>query len=159
MLFPAIALGIQASARQEDTAIAATLGTFFRYFGQTLGVAIGGTIFQNRMRTSLESIPSLASNASYYAINSVELVEQLKLMPHDSPVAIQLRVAFAHSYRTIWAVMCALSGVALIASLYVKEYDLNQEHVTEQGFVNGANKAGQNVSDTEMEETPVTTNV
>jgi len=40
--------------------------------------------------------------------------------------------------------MCALFGVAPIASLFVKEYDLNQEHVTEQGFVNGANKVGQN---------------
>ena len=157
LLFPAIALAIQASAPQEDTAVAATFGTFFRYFGQTLGVAVGGTIFQNRIHTYLESIPSLAANATYYALNSVELVEELKLMPPDSPVGIQLRLGFADSYRTIWAVMCALAGVALIASLFIEEYDMNQEHLTEQGFVTGGKQAGPSVSGVELGEPAPTT--
>jgi len=135
VLFPAIALGIQASAPPTETAMAATLGTFFRFLGQTIGVAIGGTIFQNEMIRHLKSIPSLSSKASYYALNSVELVEQLRVMPHDSLEAVQLRHAFADSYQTIWEVMCALSGFALIASFFVVEYSLNQEHVTDQGFI------------------------
>jgi hypothetical protein len=140
ILFPAIVMGIQASAPQEDTAIAATLGLFFRLFGQTIGVAVGGTIFQNRLRGHLEAIPSLANKAVFYASNSVKLIVQLKQMSLDSPVAIQLRTSFARSYRTIWIVMCALSSVALFFSLFVKEFDLNQAHLTDQAFIGDVKK-------------------
>jgi hypothetical protein len=47
LLFLSIRLAIQTSAPQTDTAIAATFIVFFRYLGQTMGVAVGGTIFQN----------------------------------------------------------------------------------------------------------------
>lgn len=45
LLFPAPALAIQASAPPKDIAIAAAMFTFFRCFGQTIGVAIGGVVF------------------------------------------------------------------------------------------------------------------
>jgi hypothetical protein len=44
VLFPSIALSIQASAPEEDIAIAAALFCFFRGFGQTVGMAIGCVI-------------------------------------------------------------------------------------------------------------------
>ncbi len=36
--------------------------------------------------------------------------------------------------RTIWIVLCGLSGVAGIASAFLRHFDLNQVLVTEQGF-------------------------
>jgi hypothetical protein len=137
LLFPSIALATQASVPQKDVAIAATLVLFFRSFGQTLGVAIGGTVFQNQMRSNLQEVHGLPADALQYATDAVALVEELKRMPHDSPVAVKLRQAFSDSFRIIWAVMCAFAGFALIASLLVKEYDMNQENLTEQGFLDG----------------------
>ena len=137
LLFPSMSLAIQASAPQKDVAVAATLFTFFRAFGQTSGVAIGGVIFQNRMRAELESFPDLAQFAAQYSVDAVALVETLKKLPPHASQTLQLKEAFANSFKTIWAVMCGLAGIAMIANFFVKGYDLNQEHKTDQGFVNG----------------------
>jgi Fungal trichothecene efflux pump (TRI12) len=142
LLFPSIALAIQSSIPQTEVAMAATLVLFFRSFGQALGVAIGGTILDNRMRVNLQKITGLPQGSESYAIGTVALVEQLKAMPSDSPLAFALRNAFASSFRTIWAVMCGFAGLNLIAHFLIKEYDMNQEHLTEQYFIQERHEQG-----------------
>ncbi|KAI9784351.1 MAG: hypothetical protein M1839_002412 [Geoglossum umbratile] len=137
LLFPSMALAIQASAPQENVAIAAALFTFFRAFGQTIGVAIGGVIFQNRMRVELGAFADLAAVATEYSLDAVALVETIKRLPPGASQTVHLKTAFANALRPVWAVMCGMSGLAMLASLCVKGYDLNQEHLTEQGFANG----------------------
>ena len=135
LLFPSIALAIQSSVPQTEAAMAATLVLFFRSFGQALGVAIGGTILDNRMQANLQNVIGLPQSSGSYATGTVALVEQLKAMPHGSPIAVAIRNAFASSFQTIWAVMCGFAGLNLIAHFLIKEYDMNQEHITEQAFV------------------------
>jgi len=53
-------LALQASSTSEDIAFAVAFFTFFHAFGQVVGVAVGGVIFQNQMRQNLLSYPSLA---------------------------------------------------------------------------------------------------
>jgi hypothetical protein len=77
----------------------------------------------------------VAANAERYSLNAVALVEILHQLLSDSLEALELGTAFLRSYRIIWVVMCALAGVVLLGSLFVKEYDMNQEHVTDQGFM------------------------
>ncbi|MCJ1371476.1 hypothetical protein MMC20_002693 [Loxospora ochrophaea] len=134
LLFPAMALAIQASAPPKDIAIAAAMFTFFRAFGQTIGVAIGGVVFQNRMEANLASNPALSGMATQYSLDVVGLVGTINSMPRGDPQTIILKTAFSNSIRTIWAVMCGLAGVALLSAIWVKHYDLNQNLVTEQGF-------------------------
>ncbi|MCJ1385149.1 hypothetical protein MMC17_008268 [Xylographa soralifera] len=134
ILFPTMALAIQASAPPKDIAIAAAMFTFFRAFGQTIGVAIGGVIFQNRIAANLANYPALNSSASSYSTDVVGLVQIINSMPSDDPETMMLKTAFSDSIRTIWAVMAGLAGVAFISSFFVKHYDLNQKLVTEQGF-------------------------
>ncbi|KAK3167465.1 hypothetical protein OEA41_010592 [Lepraria neglecta] len=132
--FPAMALTIQASAPPKDIAIAAAMFTFFRCFGQTIGVAIGGVIFQNRMAANLAGYPSLSGSAASYSLDVVALIRQITGMPAGDPQNVFLKTALSHSIRTIWAVMCGLAGLALATTLFIKHYDLNQKLVTEQGF-------------------------
>jgi hypothetical protein len=142
LLFPSIALAIQASVPQTEVAMSATLVFFFRSFGQALGVAIGGTILDNRMQANMRVVGGLDhGDANQVASSAVSLVAQLKALPHDSPLSILLREAFAKSFQTIWAVMCSVAGLILIAHLFVTEYDMNQEHVTQQAFVDEKNDA------------------
>lgn len=48
-LLPSTASAVQASVASEHVAIAIAMYSFFRSLGESLGVAIGGVIFQNRM--------------------------------------------------------------------------------------------------------------
>jgi MFS family permease len=50
ILYPAMSFAIQAAASNADLPFVATLYSFFRCFGQILGVAVGGTVFQNRVK-------------------------------------------------------------------------------------------------------------
>ena len=67
MVLPSVALAVQASATAENLAIALATSTSFRGFGQPIGGAIGGVIFQNRMKSNLLHYPALQSLAGKYS--------------------------------------------------------------------------------------------
>ena len=57
-------LAIQASAGKKDAAFAAGMFIFMRFFGQSIGIAIGGLIFKNQLKLKLSAYPSLADRAT-----------------------------------------------------------------------------------------------
>ncbi|KAJ8114865.1 hypothetical protein OPT61_g3354 [Boeremia exigua] len=133
ILFPAMALAVQASAAAKDQAYAANMFSFLRAFGQTLGVAIGGVIFQNQMKKKMFTYPLLAEMASEYSKDAAGLVEIIKAMPAGD-VKDQLKESYTHALRYIWIVMLVFSGLALIGSWFIKAYDMNAALETEHGF-------------------------
>jgi hypothetical protein len=142
ILFSAMAYSIQASSPPKDQAFAASLYSFFRAFGQSLGVAIGGVIFQNEMKRRLLRIPEMAAKAIEYSKDSAALVQIIKAMPEDLPTRVQLIKAYAESLKTVWAAMCGFAAVALLFSLLVQHYDLDVQLETEQGYA-GKKKVGE----------------
>ena len=134
MLFPALTFSIQAATPNKDQAYAVSLFTFFRAFGQTVGVAIGGTIFQNSIKQQILKHASIAGRAVEWSQDSTALVEIIKVMPHGL-ARDDLIQSYADALKVIWMVMCGLSGAALIISLFIQHFDLNRELETEQGFV------------------------
>ncbi|KAJ8058131.1 hypothetical protein OCU04_012989 [Sclerotinia nivalis] len=133
MLFPAMALGNQAASRPQDAGHAAAFYAFDRVFGQAIGVAIGGVVFQNRIRENLLSYPLLRDMAMEYSKDATALVELIKDMKEGLEKS-QLKEAYADSLKMVWIVMCALCGAALVSSLFVKGYSLEVEHKTLQGL-------------------------
>ncbi|KAL8827609.1 MAG: hypothetical protein Q9170_006947 [Blastenia crenularia] len=134
MLFPSMAFAIQASQKNKDLAFAVAMFSFFRAFGQALGVAVGGTVFQNQMKTKLLTYPSLASKAKEYSSDASSLVQIIKAMD-DGATKENLQHAYADSLRVVWATMCGLAGVGLLLSLWTKGLDMNKPLETEQGFI------------------------
>ena len=137
MLFPSLAFAVQASSRPEDLAFAVAMFSFFRSFGQSIGVAIGGTIFQNQIKKKLLAYPELAPMAGEYSKDAATLVQTIKAMRIQPEAAGQVRdliQAYADALKIVWVVMCALSAVAMISSFWIKSYDLDQPLKTEQGF-------------------------
>lgn len=133
LLFPAMAFAVQASTKNEDLAFAVAMFSFLRVFGEAVGVAVGGTVFQNQVRKKLLGYPLLASKAEEYSRDSSSLVQIIKQMP-EGLEKMQLRQSYADALKIVWVTMCAMSAVALILSLWTKEYDLNRPLETEQGF-------------------------
>ncbi len=111
--------------------------SFFRSFGQTFGVAIGGVIFQNRLATILldSANPVLVANAQEWARDASALVEVIKAL-QDHEIKHELVTAYVDSLRVIWEIMCALSGVMLVVSVtFTKDISLDRELETDQGFI------------------------
>ncbi|KAI9812466.1 MAG: hypothetical protein M1827_004697 [Pycnora praestabilis] len=135
ILFPSMAFAIQASVeKSDDIAFAVAMFSFFRAFGQTLGVAIAGTIFQNQIEKKLLSYPLLAARANEYSQDASGLVQVIRGMAEGSEEKLQLITSYADALKIVWAVMCGLAAVALVASLFIKGLSLDVALDTEQGF-------------------------
>lgn len=123
-IFMPLIFGTQAMAKTGDVAYAATMYAFLRALGYTIGVAVGGTAFQNTLSQNLADagLPaSIAKDAESY-------VAVLNAMPKDSSMYHQLIQAYTSSFRTVWEIMTAISGLGLVFSLGIAHYSLDREH-------------------------------
>ncbi|KAL3486595.1 major facilitator superfamily domain-containing protein [Aspergillus germanicus] len=133
ILYTSLAFVNQAASDDASMAFAVSFFVFARLIGQCIGVAICGVIFQNQMRGNLLAIPSLAHQADEYSRDASSLVTELKGM--DDPVKkAHLVSAYAESLQIAWAVMCGLSGSAMIGSFFVRKISLDRALNTEQGL-------------------------
>ncbi|KIV78381.1 hypothetical protein PV11_10103 [Exophiala sideris] len=136
ILFPSLQFALQAASTAKDMAFAVAMFVFFRSFGQALGVAIGGVIFQNQMVEKLQAYPAYAAQASELAKDAAALVEIIKNTASGQG-KLELKTAYTDSLRTVYIVLTALAAVCLVASLFIKSYDLNVGLETEQGLIQG----------------------
>lgn len=133
VLFPAMAFSIQSAVEVKHIAFGTAFFSFFRAFGQALGIAVGGSIFQNQIKSKIMAYPLLAPMAEQYGNDATSLVSIIQgMQPGDA--RDQLMQAYADSLKTVWIVMCALAATGGVTSIFVKAYSLDQVLVTEQGF-------------------------
>ena len=133
ILFPSMQFSLQAATAAKDVGFAVAIFSFFRTFGQAIGVAIGGVIFQNQMEKKLLAYPHFSAQAAELAKNAAALVQIIKATPAGQD-KLDLQTAYVDSVRLIFIVLCALASTALVASVFIKHYDLNRQLETEQGF-------------------------
>jgi hypothetical protein len=131
--------GLQAATPEADVAAAVSLFTFVRMFGQAVGVAVGGVIFQNQVKKQILSHPLIASHAQEYSRDASSLVQIIKAMPQGQEKH-DLQESYAAALRIVWALMCGLCFLGFVTSLATKGYSLDRAHVVEQGFVAGDEK-------------------
>lgn len=114
---------------------AVTLFSFFRGLGQTVGVAIGGVIFQNQMRKEILKRAIIAEHATEWSKDASALVAVIKNIP-DEAARLALKEAYVDANKMIWIVICALAGVAFLVSLLTEDLSLDRMLETEQGYKN-----------------------
>jgi hypothetical protein len=120
---------IQAIAKPEDAAYAAATYTFVRTIGMCVGVAMGGSIFQNALSNKLEDLAlpiSVANNAEAF-------VAILKTLDLNSPIRQAYVIAYSYGFRQVFIAMTAIVGVGGICSLLIQKFtmdrNLESEHV------------------------------
>ena len=121
-LMPLI-FGTQAMAKTEDVAYAAAMYAFLRQLGFSIGVAIGGTTFQDTLYKHLvaSDLPtSIAANAEGY-------VQVLKTMP-DSPMREAIIQAYTEAFKVVWEEMTAFAALGLVLSLGVARFSLDRKY-------------------------------
>lgn len=137
MLFSAQGFAAQASASNDDLPFAGAMYSFFRAFGQTLGIAISGVIFQNVFKKKIlaTAYSAFADSWSRDASSFVQVVKAWSDIGEEGVMKEAVIMAYVESLRMVWCVMCALAGGASIASLvWTREVSLERELETEQGF-------------------------
>ncbi|KAK4207203.1 putative mfs multidrug transporter protein [Rhypophila decipiens] len=149
MLFPAMGLSIQAACEPALNGEAAAFYSFVRTFGQSVGVAISGVIFQNVFRQKLDELAAFAHVAFEYSRDATAVVTIINTMP-DSQDRRDLVVAFNEALHVLWISLIAFAAAGLVISVFIRGYSLNQEHVTAQGLVQSdGERSGNELSDQE----------
>ncbi|KAH6665388.1 major facilitator superfamily domain-containing protein [Halenospora varia] len=123
MLIPAGGTAIQAATPPEDAAQAISMFYLIRASGQTVGVAIGSTIFRYQMRNVLvvgETSPEATTEG---------LLKILRTLHRGGDEAETLIRGVVGSLRVVWAVGCGFAGCAGFACLWMKGYTLNQQRL------------------------------
>ncbi|KAF2168270.1 hypothetical protein M409DRAFT_53555 [Zasmidium cellare ATCC 36951] len=121
LLFMAHLVASQAACQQKDAAHATSMFSFSRSLGLCLGVALGGTIFQNFFHNHAQSldVPAMvAENAEGFA-------HLLRSMP-DGPERLSIVLNYAYSFQMLFAVLCGISGLGLLSSYFIGGHSLNQ---------------------------------
>jgi hypothetical protein len=138
ILFPALQFAAQVGQPDEDVAIATSTFVFLRSLGQTFGVAIGGTIFQNQWDKNLASLRASNSIPVSFNITGHEAegaVPYLKQLP--DAVLVVVKGLYSDSLRAVWIFFIPLAVVSLIASLFMRNYSLDKVLNSKQAFDEG----------------------
>lgn len=91
-----------------------------------LGVAIKDIIFQNALRSKLESYPSLVAEAQNITKNAAAMVEAIRGM-QKSPLRGSLIGSYIVALRVVWFGMSSLAVLAsVVALVFTKDSTLNR---------------------------------
>lgn len=104
----------------------------------------------------MTSILAPYASLSSTSLDALTLIKTIDTLPTNAPETLILKHAFADAIKTIWAVMCGIAGVALIASLGVRGYKLDQVLTGEQGFIDAVRNNGV-IDDSERSDSVQTT--
>jgi Fungal trichothecene efflux pump (TRI12) len=123
IVLTSVNFAIQSIARTDDCARAASMYAFFRTLGMTLGVAVGGTVFENMMSDKLEQL-SLPTDIAHHAES---FIPQLKIMlGKEEPTGNAILQAYNHGFRGIFVVMTAVSAIGLLSSLVIRKHSMDK---------------------------------
>ncbi len=116
LVMQVLVLAVQSSVERGDLGVATSAATFFRSVGGSVGTAIFGAIFANRLTTNLtHDLPAAAlARIGGGLTGSPAAVQQL-------PTAIRsgYMAAFADAVATVFLVGVPIAGLAFVLSLFV----------------------------------------
>ncbi len=123
LLLSALNVATQAIAKTTDVAYAVSMFMFMRTFGMCLGVALGGTAFQNVLLRALErrNVP----HAFEIAVDAEPFVQTLVAMS-DSPEKAAILAGYVEGFHGVFTLLVSLCGACFIASFFMKHYTLDK---------------------------------
>lgn len=95
---------------------------FFRTLGMTLGVAVGGNIFQNMMSNKLAQL----SQPIYIAHHAESFIMLLPMLGEDDPTRHAILQAYGHGFQGVIMVMTAISASGLVSSLVIRKQSMDK---------------------------------
>src|SRR5205809_4670666 len=122
-LIVSLNVAVQAATRNQDTARAAAMYLFTRPLGGCMGIALGGTVFQNVLVSSLVNA-DLPADIARHATGYVEVIKGL---PAESEYKQAVIGAYVEAFRGVYEILTALSFVGGLSSLLIDFHSLDRE--------------------------------
>lgn len=124
----------QSAVPENDQAAASAAWGFIRSVGWVWGVAIPGTIFNNRVAQLVDEISDpraakLLSGGGAYAATTAAMVKEFPL-----PVQAEIRHLYSQAVQRVFQVSIPFAGIAFILSLFEDEIKLRKTLDTEYGL-------------------------
>lgn len=155
ILFSAQGFAAQASVSNNDLPFAGAMYSFFRAFGQTIGVAISGVIFQNIFKQKLKATV-YATHAAEWSRDASAFVQVVNMWSDAGDEGVMKTAViktYIESLRFVWITMCVLAAVAFMASVvWTQELSLERELETEQGFIHDRKSKSAHVDEEQPED-------
>lgn len=131
MVLSSVNFSIQAAVAPEDCGQAAAMYAFLRSVGMALGVAVGGTVFQNAMKSRLEDLGVAdAGDIAKHAEGFIQRLKDLSTVGAEGATRQAIMSGYVHGFRGVWIVMVVLSAFGLLVSLLIKRGSLDAVLVT-----------------------------
>ncbi|KAL7929270.1 MFS general substrate transporter [Trichoderma chlorosporum] len=143
LAMPALLPALLAPLTDKDTALATGTWAFMRSFGITWGVAIAGSVFNNRAEqlarsgaiSSSSTVTALFVNGGAFQQATKEFLDTLSAETRAQVVWVQTK-----ALERSWQVAIAFAGLGFLATLMVKEVPMRTElETTEFGIVEDKN--------------------
>uniref|UniRef100_A0A060T6U4 ARAD1B14916p n=1 Tax=Blastobotrys adeninivorans TaxID=409370 RepID=A0A060T6U4_BLAAD len=119
--FNSFLISLQTRIRREDIGIATATQAYIRQIGLSLGIAIAGVAFQNRITDLAQSsgndtLSSLLAGNAPSSVNEVkDLPENLRAIAEDY---------YMQAFRVMFYAFIGITGVGFIACLFIPQHDL-----------------------------------
>ncbi|KAK5939254.1 hypothetical protein PMZ80_008557 [Knufia obscura] len=127
MLLSSLNFAIQASVNPEDAGRAAGMYAFARSVGMTVGVAVGGAVFQNVMRGRLEGLGvPRADEIAKGAEGFIGRLEGMDGTGEEGVLRGEIMEGYVVGFRGVWICMMGLCGVGLVVSLLIRRASLDK---------------------------------
>jgi EmrB/QacA subfamily drug resistance transporter len=121
MLMQTLVLAVQNDFPTADVGTATSANNFFREIGATLGSAVVGAIFTNRLTTQLaDTLPPQG------AVNTQDVNSLTPAMVHDLPKPVQdtIIAAYQHALVPVFAYLAPVFAVGLVLAFLLPEKKL-----------------------------------
>ncbi|BFZ62213.1 hypothetical protein YB2330_003296 [Saitoella coloradoensis] len=128
--FQSMLIAIHATIDKKDIATATATYAFTRSLGATIGIAVGGVVFQNTLSARTASLPLAYRISGGEAGAAVELIRS-----YPEPYRTEVVHAFAESLGKMWIAFTVLAGAALVSSALIGKHHLHNRMMTTQAVI------------------------
>jgi EmrB/QacA subfamily drug resistance transporter len=116
-----LVLAVQNAVEYRDLGVATSGATLFRSIGGSVGTAVLGSIFSNRLKTELSSVRPRSAGGSLASVTHLSTTAVKKLAP---PLHTAYLQAFTNALTTVFAVAAGVATAAFVLSWLLQERPL-----------------------------------
>ena len=135
MLYPSLAMPIQAGVHVNQAGTATGMLVFFRNLGSTIGVGAGSSIFTSQFRTHFAR-----AKLDYTAFgmensqNAIDRIPGLHALSVSSEMMRSLLQVYSDSFKGVCIFMTVVAGIGLLTTLVTKELSFETEEEGRQAL-------------------------
>lgn len=122
--FQSFLISLQTEIDKSDTAMATAAITFVRQIGLSVGIAIGGVTFMNKISSLAEKTKSLRIQA-LLKDSAPQSINRLKGL--DEKLQKVASSLYSKAFQTMFYVFIALAGLGFIATLLIPQNELKMQ--------------------------------